>query len=72
LSNKIPLDKRINIGIIISMATEKQRLNRMKKEAIIFLYARGYAYKEIATVLKVTRQWVFMVCKNGLDKNEKP
>lgn len=51
--------------------TEKQKINRMKKEAIIFLVARGYGYTDIARVFGVTRQWVFMIAKKRLDKKKK-
>lgn len=53
------------------MATQKQKLNRMKQEAIVYLYARGYSFSDIAKVFRVTRQWVFMIAKKRLDKKNK-
>jgi len=53
------------------MDTDKQKIDRMRNEAIVFLWMNGYSYADIARLFKVTRQWVFFICKKRLDKNKR-
>ena len=46
-------------------------LTRREKDIITLYYLEGYIDKEIATYYKVTRENIYKLRKNGLDKLKK-
>jgi len=65
------LDKLENILIEIDLEKGYERLTKREKDIITLYYLEGYIDKEIATYYKVTRENIYKLRKNGLDKLKK-
>lgn len=49
----------------------KKEFKEMRNKAIIFLYAMGYHYADIAKLFNITPQRSFQLCKKKFDKIKK-
>ncbi len=65
------MDKLENILIEIDLEKGYERLTKREKDIITLYYLEGYIDKEIATYYKVTRENIYKLRKNGLDKLKK-
>jgi len=65
------MDRLENILLSNNLEENYNLLTKREKDIITLYYLEGYIDKEIATYYKVTRENIYKIRKNGLDKLKK-